>query len=220
MLHGYTRYPSIHAVHINPGTGHFTPLTINRSLEMKQSTLLLISIKLSALVLQEAGARFTESIYLTHNLIEKAVLSDPKLIFKLREAFHPVVPERRWQIDGIHIVPIRLSVSFNPSHEANVCGTNVTVDPDTVYCQDFRWTNSYLLNLISPELLLTMDPAVYLIIYSEIVRSTQSRSNLVELTDISINSSCVPSLDDFLAASAIFISWVCTYWFCYTCKLL
>ena len=183
---------------------------------MKQSTILLASIQLSALVLQIVGAKFTESIYLTHNLIEEAVLSDPKLIFKLREAFNPVIPEQRWQIDGIHIVPITLSISFNPTHEAMVwCGTNVNVKPDAIlYHQDFRWTNSYLLNLISPELLLTMDPAIYQIIYSEIVRSTQSTSNSVQLTDISINSSCVPSVHDFLAASAIFLSWVGIYCFC------
>ena len=157
---------------------------------------------------QLAKAKFSESIYSTYNQIESAILGDPKLVFKLREAFHPVITERRWQVDGVQVVPIRLCVNFNPAYEAEMCGTNVTLNPNNVYCKEFRWTNSYLLNLISPELLLTMDPVVYLIIYSEIVRSLYSTSSLVYLTDIDVNSSCVPSFDDFLSASAIFLSWV------------
>lgn len=126
--------------------------------------------------------------------------------FKLREAFHPVISERRWQADGVQVVPIRLCVNFNPGYEAEICGTNTTLNSSTMYCKDFQWTNSYLLNLISPELLLTMDTVVYPLIYSEIVRSKDH--HIVRLTDIEVNSSCVPSFDDFLSASAIFLSWV------------
>ena len=162
---------------------------------------------LPALV-QLAKVKFSESIYSTYSQIENAVLSDSKLIFKLREAFHPVINERRWQVDGVQVVPIRLCVTFNPAYEAKICGTNTTVGLYTEYCKNFQWTNSYLLNLISPELLLTMDPVAYLIIYSGIVRSSHSASNLVKLTDIAVNSSCVPSFNNFLSASAIFLSWV------------
>ena len=170
---------------------------------------ILFSLLALATLVQLAKARFSESIYSTYNQIESAVLSTQKLVFKLREAFHPVITERRWQVDGVQVVPIRLCVNFNPTYEAEICGTNITVNPNTVYCKNFQWTNSYLLNLISSELLLTMDPVVYLIIYSGIVRSSHSPSSLVHLTDIDVNSSCVPSFDDFLSASAIFLSWVC-----------
>ena len=175
---------------------------------MKQIVIFLMLLALSTLV-QLAKARFSESIYSTYNQIESAVLGDPKLVFKLREAFHPVITERRWQVDGVQVVPIRLCVNFNPAYEAEMCGTNITLNPNTVYCKNFRWTNSYLLNLVSPELLLTMDPVVYFIIYSAIVRSLHSPSSLVYLTDIDVNSSCIPLFDDFLSASAIFLSWVC-----------
>ena len=171
---------------------------------MKQQVTLLALLAL----VQLAKARFSESIYSTYNQIENAVLSDPKLVFKLREAFHPVITERHWQVDGVQVVPIKLCINFNPEHEAELCGTNTTLTPNTVYCNSFQWTNSYLLNLLSPELLLAMDPVVYLVFYSEIVRSSHRPSNLVHLTDINVNSSCVPSFDNFLSASALFLSWV------------
>ena len=174
---------------------------------MKLLVTLFVLLALSASV-QLARAKFSKSIYLTYNQIENAVLSDPVLIFKLREAFHPVINERHWQVDGVQVVPIRLCVTFNPAYEAKICGTNTTVGPNTEYCKNFQWTNSYLLNLISPELLLTMDPVVYLIIYSGIVRSSHSASNFINLTDIAVNSSCVPSFNNFLSASAIFLTWV------------
>ena len=174
---------------------------------MKQMVILFALLALCTL--QLAKARFSESIYSTYYQIESAVLSDPKLVFKLREAFHPVITERHWQVDGVQIVPITLCVNFIPAYEAEKCGTNITFNPNTVYCKNFRWTNSYLLNVISPKLLLTMDSVVYLIIYSAIVGSLYSPSSLVYLTDIDVNSSCVPSFDDFLSASAIFLSWVC-----------
>lgn len=170
---------------------------------MKQLGTLLILLVLS--LVQPANAKYSDSIYFTYNQIENAVLSDPKLVFKLRQAFHPVITERRWQVDGVQVVPIVLCVNFNPAHEADICGTNETLSPNTEYCKWFQWTNSYLLNLISPELLLTMDPVFYSVIYSEIVKSVY---NSVQLTDIEVNSSCVPSFDDFLSASALFLSWV------------
>ena len=177
--------------------------------EMKQLLVILYALLALSPVVQLVKNKFSESIYSTYNQIENAVLSDPKLIFNLRQAFHPATINRRWQVDGIQIVPIRLCVTFNPAYEAKICGTNTTVGPNTEYCNDFRWTNSYLLNLISPQLLLTMDPTVYLLIYSEIVGSSHKASTLVKLyTEVHSNSSCVPSFNDFLSASAIFLSWV------------
>ncbi len=172
---------------------------------MKQLVTLIALLALS--LVQITNAEYSDSIYSTYNQIENAILSDPKLVFKLREAFHPVVTERRWQVDGVQVVPIVLCVNFNPAREADICGTNTTLSPNTEYCKMFQWTNSYLLNLISPELLLTMDPVIYFIIYSKIVRSTLPPSS-VQLTDIEVNSSCVPSFDDFLSASAVLLSWV------------
>jgi hypothetical protein len=174
---------------------------------MKQLVTLFALLALS--LVQPANSEYSDSIYSTYNQIENAILSDPKLVFKLREAFHPVVTERRWQVDGVQVLPIVLCVNFNPAREADICGTNKTLSPNTEYCKKFQWTNSYLLNLISPELLLTMDPVVYYMIYSGTVRSTYSRK--VHLTDIEVNSSCVPSFDDFLSASAVFLSWVISY---------
>ena len=173
---------------------------------MKQLVILFTLLALS--LVQPANAMYSDSIYSTYNQIENAVLSDPKLVFKLREVFHPVTTERRWQVDGVQVIPILLCINFNPAREADICGTNKTLSPNTEYCKWFQWTNSYLLNLISPELLLTMDPVVYSVIYSEIVRSVHSPFNLVQLTDIEVNLSCVPSFDDFLSASALFLSWV------------
>ena len=172
---------------------------------MKQ--LVTLFILLVRLLVQPANAIYSDSIYFTYNQIENAVLSDPKLVFKLREAFHPVITERRWQVDGVQVVSIKLCVNFNPAHEADICGTNEILSPNTKYCKWFQWTNSYLFNLISPELLLIMDPVFYSVIYSGIVRSVH---NSVYLTDIEVNSSCIPSFDDFLSASALFLSWVIT----------
>ena len=177
---------------------------------MKQLVILSGLLTLSVLLEPARPIKFSESIYSTYTQIENAVLSNTKLIFKLREAFHPVITERRWQVDNVQVVPIQLCISFiNQVHDAKICGTNTTADGNTKHCEDFRWTDSYLLNLISPELLLTMDPVVYLVIYSEIVRSLHSKSNLAKLSAIHVNSSCVPAYDDFLSASAIFLSWVC-----------
>ena len=154
--------------------------------------------------------QFSESVYSTYKLIEDAVLSDPKLIFKLRQGFFPVISERDWQVDGVQVVPIKLCVTFNPTNATNFCGTNSschTVNASTTFCRQFRWTNSYLLNLIPGELLLAIDPIVFMLTYSEIVRSTHRRARLIHLTAL-VNSSCVPLYDEFLSASALFLSWV------------
>ena len=176
---------------------------------MKQSLVILLALLVLPPVVHQAKTKFSETIYSIYNQIKNAVLSDPKLIFNLRQAFHPATINRRWQVDGVQVVPIMLCVTFNPAHQAEICGTNITVGPNTEYCQYFRWTNSYLLNLISPQLLLTMDPLVYLIVYSEIAGSAHKASSLVKLqTKVHNDSSCVPSFNDFLSASAVFLSWV------------
>ena len=177
----------------------------NRLRQQTMKVLALLSIPLALIALTEVakGIVFSESLYTTYKLIENAVLSDPKAIFKLREAFHPGIPERRWQVDGVQVVAIKLCLTFNPTNESEVCGKK-----NTTYEEDFRWTNSYLLNLIPGQLLEAMDPLFYRITYSAIVPSSHKRSSLIKLCDSHINLSCMPSWNDFLSASALFLSWV------------
>ena len=44
-----------------------------------------------------------ESLYPAYDAIHDAVWSQPKLVFKIRQAFFPVINYRYWQVDGAEI---------------------------------------------------------------------------------------------------------------------
>lgn len=154
--------------------------------------------------------QYSKSLYTTYKLIENAVLSDSKLMFEMREAFYPAISQRFWQVDGVQVIPISMCLTFiSTNNESMICGTKNSTDSSTTYCEDFRWTNSYLLNLISGEVLLAMDSVLYIATYSNIVRSIHNSLLQIKLTEVEIKSDCVPSYNDFLASSTLFLSWVC-----------
>lgn len=163
---------------------------------------------IALLVLVEAVncIRFSESLYAAYRQIENGVLSDPKSIFKLREAFYPSTSNRNWNVDRVQVVPISFCLTFNSiSKLESCCNTNET---NITFCTSLRWTNSYLFNLIPGELLVAMDPVIYKVLYSVVVRSQHSKSTVVKLEGIHV-SNCAPSYSDFLSASALFFTWVC-----------
>ena len=124
-----------------------------------------------------------ESLYPAYNAIHDAVWSQPKLVFKIRQTFFPVMNYRYWQVDGAEIIPIDICLTFkyNQSlNQTNVSNTNEEEQNSTT-CWRFQWTNSLLINLIPGDILLAMDPTFTDILLSNIIESYANRGLFLNL---------------------------------------
>ena len=124
-----------------------------------------------------------ESLYPTYKVIHDAVWSQPKLVFKISQAFFPVMNYRYWQVDGAEIIPIDICLTFKYNEsliQTNVSNTNEEEQNSTARW-NFQWTNSLLMNLIPGDILLAMDPTFTNILYSGIVESVKNRRLFLNL---------------------------------------
>ena len=116
-----------------------------------------------------------ESLYPAYKAIHDTVWSQPKLVFKIRQAFFPVMNYRYWQIDGAEVIPIDVCLQFNGSSIQNNASNIREEAENSTTCWEFQWTNSLLMNLIPGDILLAMDPIFTAILYSNIVESYDNR---------------------------------------------
>ena len=148
-----------------------------------------------------------ESLYPAYDAIHDAVCNQPKLVFKIRQTFFPVMNYRYWQVDGAEIIPIDICLTFkyNQSlNQTNVSNTNEEEQNSTT-CWRFQWTNSLLMNLIPGDILLAMDPTFTIVIYSALVDSYFNRRLHL---DILLNGESLrnnDSLDVYEQALALFL---------------
>ena len=157
-----------------------------------------------------------ESLYSAHQQIEDIVMNDPKLAFKLKQAFFPSMNYRYWQVDGpgVDVIPFHICVScselsslMNSINTTTIVTSGEELTADAL-CWDFQWTNSLLISLIPGDLLLAMDSTLTIALYSEIIKSSNNR--LVRLFLQFDNSSqfCQSSADDLEQAVAFSLSMV------------
>ena len=148
-----------------------------------------------------------ELLYPGYKLIKDTIERDPKLVYKLKQTFNSPANYRYWQVDGVEVIPIDVSVSFLVQNSTcNVTGKGQQ-SSSSVYWS-FQWTNSLLLSLISADVLLAMSPTITTSLYSSIVQSHLYR--LVEL-HLYLNASALPcnyTLDELKQATALFLSQV------------
>ena len=124
-----------------------------------------------------------ESLYPAYDAIHDAVCNQPKLVFKIRQTFFPVMNYRYWQVDGAEIIRIGICLTFkyNQSlNQTNVSNTNEEEQNSTT-CWGFKWTNSLLMNLIPGDILLAMDPTYTNMLYSNIIESYKNRRLFLNL---------------------------------------
>ena len=151
-----------------------------------------------------------ESLYSAYKLIEDTIKSDQKLMFKINQAFSPIINFRYWQVDGAEVVPIEVCVTLREQPSVlircNAIGDRNKMMRNCTACWNFRWTNSLLLNLIPGDILLAMDPIITDVLYSEILQSYHYRRLHL---DLHLNDSILLqnySLDDYEQAFALFIT--------------
>ena len=126
-----------------------------------------------------------ESLYPAYDAIHDAVWSQPKLVFKIRQTFFPVMNYRYWQVDGAEIIPIDICLTFKYNQSLTPDKTNVSntneEEQNSTTCWRFQWTNSLLINLIPGDILLAMDPTFTDILYSNIIESYANRRLFLDL---------------------------------------
>ena len=121
-----------------------------------------------------------ELLYPIYKVIQDAVMSQPELIFKIKQAFFPVMNYRYWQVDGAEVIPIKICVTIDGRNRTfvQINGSNTTTEEpmkNSTTCWIFQWSNSLLLNLIPGDILMAMDPAFTCMLYSDIVSSYKKR---------------------------------------------
>lgn len=155
--------------------------------------------------------RSMDPLYDAYSAIDKAMKSDPKIVFQLEQAFFPSINFRYWQVDGVEVIPINVTVTLldQPSSKI-VCNSTSDATAENLMKTSsfwwFQWSNSLLMNNIPGDVLLAMDPVMTAIIFSNIVGSYNFR--LLDL-HININRSslfCTLSMDSFEQALALVLS--------------
>ena len=120
-----------------------------------------------------------ESLYPIYAAIQDAVISQPRQVFKIKQAFFPVMNYRYWQVDGAEVIPINICLTIHGSNytsmEMNALNTTSGELVKNSICVTFQWTNSLLLNLIPADILIAMDPLFTCTLYSDIVNSYENR---------------------------------------------
>ena len=152
-----------------------------------------------------------EKLYLIVTKLQDALTSNPKLLYTLKQSFFPVLTPHNWLDAGVIIVPIHACVTIT-----NAEGCQVTVDESLRFdnisenhqCWYLHWTSSPLLNLVSVDVLLALEPVFVDAIYSGIVGSINRRR-----VDIAfhITLPCIPSNSSTECALALLLSWVSSY---------
>ena len=126
-----------------------------------------------------------ESLYPAYDAIHDAVCNQPKLVFKIRQTFFPVMNYRYWQVDGAEIIPIDICLTFKYNQSLTPDKTNVSntneEEQNSTACWTFQWTNSLLMNLIPGDILLAMDPTYTNMLYSNIIESYDNRRLFLNL---------------------------------------
>ena len=121
-----------------------------------------------------------DSLYHVYKVIQDAVMSQPELIFEIKQAFFPVMNYRYWQVDGAEVIPIKICLTIQGKKETSMLinalnTTTADLLMNFTTCWNFQWTNSLLLNLIPGDILVAMDPAFTCMLYSNVVESFQNR---------------------------------------------
>lgn len=156
-----------------------------------------------------------ESLYPAYKLIKDGIDRDPELIYKLKHTFNPPANYRYWQVDGVEVILIDVSLSFHvdvQNSTRNMTGHGQQ-NSSTVHWS-FQWTNSLLLNLIPGDVLLAMDPVIAALLYSGIVQSHYNRLVLLNLhlnTSDSALPACNCTFDELKQAIALYLSIVSYY---------
>ena len=157
-----------------------------------------------------------DSLYDAYVAIQEAMTSDPRIVFKLKQAFFPSIDLRYWQVDGVDVIPIHVNITLldQPQDKidcnlaSNAKGKNVM---ERYLFLRFQWTNSLLMNNIPGDILLAMDPISTAIIYSDIVGSYTNRFLGLQVGINRPSLFCTLSEDTFEQALALFLSRV-SHW--------
>ena len=121
-----------------------------------------------------------ESLYSIYKVVQDAFMSQPELIFKIKQAFFPVMNYRYWQVDGAEVIPIRICLTIDGSNDTSwqTNDSNTTTEElprNSTFCWSFQWTNTLLLNLIPGDILIAMDTVFTNLLYSNILQSFNNR---------------------------------------------
>ena len=167
---------------------------------------LLLAIALAIPVCVCAVSGYYGTVYPYYKMVEEAVTSDPKNLYLLRQGFLPVVTAQPWLIDDVHTLLIKTHIIYRNSY-----GDDDSMSVSFNKTWWFRWTDSSLLSLISPDELLAFDPVGFTVLYSAIMGSENPKSleMVIQIHDTQpgiIDQAKIT--DKLLKAVTLFFSWV------------
>ena len=146
-----------------------------------------------------------ESVFLENNANE---------LNRMREAFFPSTLSHYWQADGIEIIDIEVCLKINNTSSLYSCNNwyeeRATVDKMDSFteCWVFRWTNSYLLNLINVKQLFHFEPVTTSALFGTI-----AKTHWIRLINFTLTLPCdalLSSMDNKMIQQSFirFLSWV------------
>ena len=163
-------------------------------------TLVAIPVCISAAVSDDY-----DTLYPYYKMVEEAVTSDPKNLYLLRQTFLPVLTTKPWLLDGIHNIRIIIHMDYDGNSSDKQNRASFKRD------WEFRWTDSSLLSLVSPDELLAFDPVFYSISYSSIMHTNWRKTSFLPI-QLKDNSSSIKNVTDIEGrvkkAFMLFLSWV------------
>ena len=140
--------------------------------------------------------------------------NNAKELNNMREVFFPSMFSHYWQADGIEIIDIEVCLKINNTSSLYSCNNwyeeRATVDKMDSFteCWVFRWTNSYLLNLIDMKQLDYFEPVTTIVLFSTIARHHTKR--LINLPLTLPCDALLSSMDEKMIRQSFirFLSWV------------
>ena len=168
---------------------------------------LLLAIALALTLCVCAVSNDYGTVYPYYKMVEEAVTSDPKNLYLLRQGFLPVVTAQPWLIDDVHTLLIKTHIVYRNNYGDDDDSMSVSYNKTW----SFRWTDSSLLSLISPDELLAFDPVGFTVLYSAIMGSENPKSFeiVIQIHDTQPGiTDQANTKDKLLKAVTLFFSWV------------
>ena len=142
-----------------------------------------------------------------YKAMEEALLNDSSQLFYLTGAFFPSMKYQFWKVDGLQAINFHVSLSLSDQSCHNVTKPSIFTKSSSVNKNwKYRWTNSFILNLIALHQLYEFEP---LFISFIIQKGLGHRNEDIKLK-LNKTDSCLCSIsqEQLEHSVMLFISWV------------
>ena len=137
-----------------------------------------------------------ESLYPVYEKVEDALVSNPEILYMIRQVFLQTL---HIQLPPVDVVDIEPCIKVDRFEDCSAKGNYSK-------CWQFQWSNSPLLNVITVDELLAFENVFSVVVYSRIAGSVIGRYLTIPLHIDSLP--CTVSESEILQTLAMIISWV------------